>query len=82
MRVVLEIADLGIESKVVSDFLIGWRSDAESRFEYRANLTVVGMVGIEPTREIIPKVFETFASANSATSPKIGCPANVSGKGF
>lgn len=30
----------------------------------------MGMVGIEPTREVIPKVFETFASANSATSPQ------------
>ena len=27
------------------------------------------MVGIEPTLEVIQKVFETFASANSATSP-------------
>ena len=30
---------------------------------------MVGMVGIEPTLEVTQKVFETFASANSATSP-------------
>lgn len=35
----------------------------------RQSSYVVGMVGVEPTREVIPKVFETFASADSATSP-------------
>jgi hypothetical protein len=37
---------------------------------------MMGMVGIEPTLEVIQKVFETFASANSATSPGIGCKVN------
>ena len=27
------------------------------------------MVGVEPTREVIPKVFETFAYTDFATSP-------------
>ena len=36
---------------------------------YATEPEMVGMVGIEPTLEVIQKVFETFASANSATSP-------------
>lgn len=29
----------------------------------------MGRVGLEPTREVIPMVFETIASTDSATSP-------------